>query len=257
MLNAFKTSLLAKLLYLYYKFALPTTTNKMGKAKNDAKLLQALPRENFLNGLKVLKKSKSQIRQDLMVLSTLDFKINGFFIEFGATNGIDLSNTYLLEKHFGWRGILAEPARVWHKDLVKNRSCFIEKSCVWSQSGSILNFNEVDAPEISTIAQFNGVDMHSNNRKNGVEYKVSTISLNDLLEKYNAPVDIDFLSIDTEGSEFEILNAFDFSKYNFKIICCEHNHTPMRENIYSLLKRHGYIRKYEAHSMMDDWFFKL
>ena len=201
--------------------------------------------------------SKSQLGQDILALTVAGVERPGFFVEFGAADGGALSNSYLLEKHFGWRGILAEPARVWHKDLVKNRSCFIEKSCVWSQSGSILNFNEVDAPEISTIAQFNGVDMHSNSRKNGVEYKVSTISLNNLLEKYNAPVDIDFLSIDTEGSEFEILNAFDFSKYNFKIICCEHNHTPMRENIYSLLKRHGYIRKYEAHSMMDDWFFKL
>jgi FkbM family methyltransferase len=257
MLNTFKTNLIANLLYFYYKFSLPTTTNKMGKAKNDAKLLLDLPRANFLNGLKILTISKSQIRQDLMVLSTLDFKKNGFFVEFGATNGIDLSNTHLLEKHFGWRGILAEPAMIWHQDLLKNRNCFIEKSCVWSQSGSILSFNEVDIPEVSTITQFNGVDEHSNSRESGTHYAVSTISLNDLLEKYNAPVDIDFLSIDTEGSEFEILNALNFSKYNIKIICCEHNHTSMREKIYSLLISHGYIRKYEDHSMMDDWFFKL
>lgn len=257
MLNTLKITLIANLLYIYYKFSLSNITNKMGKAKNDAKLLLDLPRLNFLNGLKVLTKSKSQIRQDLMVLSTLDFKTNGFFIEFGATNGIDLSNTYLLEKHFGWRGILAEPARVWHEDLLKNRNCFIEKNCVWSQSGSILSFNEVDIPEVSTIAQFNEVDEHSNSREYGTQYKVSTISLNDLLRKYNAPVDIDFLSIDTEGSEFEILNAFDFSKYNIKIICCEHNYTSMREKIFSLLAPLGYIRKYEAHSMMDDWFFKL
>jgi len=257
MLNTLKSSVIANLLYIYYKFSLPTTTNKMDKAKNDAKLLLDLPRVNFLKGLKVLTKSKSQIRQDLMVLSTLDFKTNGFFIEFGATNGVDLSNTYLLEKYFGWRGVLAEPARVWHSDLLKNRNCFIEKDCVWSQSGSILSFNEVDIPEVSTITQFNGIDEHSNIRENGTQYEVSTISLNDLLDKYNAPVDIDFLSIDTEGSEFQILNSFDFSKHAIKIICCEHNHTPMREEIYSLLASHGYIRKYESHSMMDDWFFKL
>jgi len=71
--------------------------------------------------------SKSQLRQELFVLGELGFKRNGFFIEFGASNGVDHSNTYLLEKRFNWRGILAEPARIWHKSLEVNRSAFIEK----------------------------------------------------------------------------------------------------------------------------------
>ena len=53
------------------------------------------------------KLSKSQLKQDIFVLLETGFKRNGFFVEFGATNGIDLSNTYLLEKRFGWNGILA------------------------------------------------------------------------------------------------------------------------------------------------------
>ena len=52
---------------------------------------------------------KSQIYQDIFVLYTLNWKRNGFFVEFGATNGFDLSNSYLLEKDFGWKGILCEP----------------------------------------------------------------------------------------------------------------------------------------------------
>lgn len=56
-----------------------------------------------------IKNIKRQINQDIFVLYTLNWKRNGFFVEFGATNGIDLSNTYLLEKDFGWKGLLSEP----------------------------------------------------------------------------------------------------------------------------------------------------
>ena len=65
-----------------------------------------------------------------------------------------------------------------------------------------------------------------------------------LLTKYNAPKEIDYLSIDTEGSEFEILNNFDFDRHQIKVITCEHNFTPMRSKIFDLLIRNGYARKY-------------
>ena len=80
------------------------------------------------------KESKAQLKQDVFALIENDFKRDGFFVEFGAANGVHLSNTYLLEKEFGWRGILAEPARMWHADLQRNRTCAIEMDCVWSKS---------------------------------------------------------------------------------------------------------------------------
>ncbi len=81
-----------------------------------------------------------------------------------------------------------------------------------------------------------------------------TISLIDLLEKNNAPEVIDYLSIDTEGSEFEILSAIDFNKYKFSVITCEHNYTEQREKIFQLLTSAGYRRVFENISKYDDWY---
>lgn len=199
-------------------------------------------------------KAKSQLSQDVFVLSETGFKRGGFFVEFGATNGIRYSNSHVLEKDFGWAGILAEPARIWRDDLLKNRSCYIDLDCVWSKTGETLEFNEVDDAELSTVDEFSGSDEHSETRKTGRKYHVKTISLVDLLQKYHAPKEIDYLSIDTEGSEYEILQAFDFDAYKIKIITCEHNYTPMRDKIRDLLLSKGYIQKYPFLSLIDDWY---
>ena len=75
-----------------------------------------------------------------------------------------------------------------------------------------------------------------------------------MLDKYSAPHLIDYLSIDTEGSEYKILAAHDFSSYIFKVITCEHNHTPSRQKIHELLTGKGYTRKFEDVSKFDDWY---
>lgn len=225
-------------------------------AIRDLEILQQLKSKNSEALLQYFGKSKSQLRQDLFVLSHLGFKKNGFFVEFGATNGLDLSNSHLMEKEFEWNGILAEPATCWHKELKNNRTCNIETDCVWKDSKSVLTFNQVDEAELSTINSFSDTDSHSEARKNGRTYEVKTISLNDLLKKYNAPKIIDYLSIDTEGSEYMILSHFDFSRYSFKVITCEHNYTPMREKLFSLLTQQGYQRVFEELSLFDDWYVK-
>ena len=215
----------------------------------DMELLLQMPTETGVEAFRLLGKSQSQLRQDLFVISELGFKRDGYFVEFGATDGLYLSNSYLLEKEFSWRGIVAEPATRWHDALRKNRSCSIETDCVWRDTGSTLTFHEMDVGEYSKVDEFNQY-----RRQHGTSYDVKTISFNDLLDKYDAPQRIDYLSIDTEGSEFDILSSFDFSRRQFGVITVEHNYTPVREKIYQLLTRKGYTRKLESLSMWDDWY---
>lgn len=200
--------------------------------------------------------SRAQIFQDLFVLFETRQKRAGFFVEFGAGDGFHLSNTHLLEKEMGWSGILAEPARVWHDDLTRGRGCAIDFRCVWKQSGDSLEFCEAESPEYSTIAQCAPDDMHASYRQRGRRYAVETVTLDNLLTDHHAPRSIDYLSIDTEGSEWEILLAFDFRKYDIRLITVEHNYRPDRQRLHELLQAHGYIRKFENVSLVDDWYVR-
>ena len=226
------------------------------QTEEDINQILLKPSKELMSLLPYIKKSQSQLKQDLFVLSELQLKKNGFFVEFGATNGIDLSNTYLLEKEFNWTGILGEPAKAWHESLKKNRNSFIEYKCVWETSDINLEFNETTDPVYSTISNFNSSDFHASYREKGSKYNVKTITLLDLLKKYNAPKIIDYLSIDTEGSEYKILKAFDFNQYQFRVITCEHNYHKNRKKIFQLLSNKGYSLKYNGLSKWDDWYVK-
>ena len=126
-----------------------------------------LTKEDILKHIISYENSKAQFKQDIFVLHQLNFKKDGFFVEFGATNGFDLSNTYLLEKIFNWNGILAEPAKHWHDDLKANRNCNIETDCVWIDSKTVLSFNETKHKVLSTISHYSNSDKHKKRRIDG------------------------------------------------------------------------------------------
>ena len=198
--------------------------------------------------------SRSQILQDLWVCFELGEKQGGFFVEFGATNGQKNSNTWLLEKKFGWTGILAEPNPVWHADLRTNRTAHIETNCVYACSGETVPFimtNGTD-PELSGIAKFSRLDHFADVRSRGDIAEVPTISLDDLLDKFSAPQIIDYMSIDTEGSELNILSSFSF-RHKFKLITIENN-KKNEVALDELLSSQGYTRVFREFSQWDSWY---
>lgn len=208
------------------------------------------PFNKFCEGLE----SYAQIRQDLLALFCLGSE-PGYFIEFGACDGIYLSNTFLLETYYGWDGLLVEPAPYFNRVLKEKRNVSIDTLCVADETGKTVEFTEVIGLQgLSGISEFAFNDVHTQTRKyKGVTYDVSTISLGDLLDKHNAPQVIDYISIDTEGSEFSILNAYDFSR-KFNLITVEHNNTYTKDLIHDLLLSKGYVNILPEESKWDSWY---
>jgi FkbM family methyltransferase len=194
------------------------------------------------------KKSYSQINQDIDLLRYLKRKRNGYFIDIGAHDGIRLSNTYLLEKKFNWKGICVEPQNNSYEKLKKNRSCYVDNSLLYSKKGLSLDFS--NANMLGGITK--NIDTHEIAKEAKKDTKI-TSTLNDILIKHSAPSNIDFMSLDTEGSELEILKGIDFNKYKFKFIALEHNNIePRRSDMKKLLESNGY--KHYKKNRHDDYY---
>lgn len=202
--------------------------------------------------------TRGQLFQDAWVTYESKWKQGGYFVEFGASDGVMSSNTLMLERHFGWTGILAEPHPQTSAQLRRNRACFVSSKCVTAKSGEWVDFAMVAAdPHLSTVARYAGSDGHAQKRSGAATVQVETLSLLDLLQEADAPDVIDYLSIDTEGSEYDILQAFDFSRYWISLISVEHNYTSARDELHRLLTSAGYARKFECFSRWDDWYVRV
>jgi FkbM family methyltransferase len=158
--------------------------------------------------------TSKKIQIDLLLDHIFKSKTNGFFIELGANDGITFSNTAFFEFHRGWMGVLIEPSVNSYNECVKNRpnsQCF-NLVCVSN-----------DYKDETIRGDFNGgmmssVDGKRNNTTDLVECKVST--LEKILDSVGATT-IDFLSLDTEGYEYDILCGLNLNKYRPKYMLIE------------------------------------
>ena len=191
-------------------------------------------------------KPQSQLNQDMKVLKHFNFKKNGFFIEAGANDGVKHSNKYYLEKKYNWKGICIEPIPDLFNKLKKNRNSINIQEVLYD-----INNKKIDI-SLAELDGFSGI-------KNDMEHKPKIIksftfktkTLTKVLDENNAPSNIDYLSLDTEGSELKILNGLDFDKYKFNYINVEHNNKePRRKEMKKLLLSKGY--KYLGENKWDD-----
>lgn len=199
----------------------------------------------------------SQLGQDKQVLEYYSQKKEGYFIEIGAYDGVSLSNTLLLENH-GWSGICIEPLPKVYAELVKNRKCKTYNCAVDNVSGKTLSFVEadmlsgdIDRIDLDRIKQEFGVD------KLKETIKVETQNLTEILIDAGAPKFIEFLSLDTEGSELDILKGLDHSLFTFGYISVEHNYKePVRSQIKNFLVSKGYTF-YKENKWDDDYVLSI
>lgn len=157
-------------------------------------------------------------------------KKNGVFIDIGAYDGITHSNTYFFEKDLGWCGICFEPKSSVFAQLTAVRDCLCINACVGETDGT-LDFIEVSgAPEMLSGPAKSYDPRHFERLKREVARdggsitikKVPCVPLNKILDQYAISV-VDFLSLDTEGSELEILRSIDFNKVYIYAIAVENN----------------------------------
>lgn len=185
----------------------------------------------------------SQFGQDRFVLQLLGGMREGFFLDSGAADGIEVSNTLLLESEFGWTGICIEPNPVFFAALIKNRQCHCVNSCLYDREGPV---EFVEASFLGGIREEYGAQQlkYVARRHQGQLPIVTRTArtLRSVLREYNAPRVIDYWSLDTEGSELTILKSFPFDEYTFRVLTVEHNCLPVQEEIRLFLESRGYGR---------------
>jgi FkbM family methyltransferase len=200
-----------------------------------------------------LRGSRAQLFQELFVLSALDFEV-GYFVEVGGTDGILLSNTMLLEKA-GWQGVIFEPCKSWHDSLKSNRGCHLDFRAVTNLDGETILFSETSIPELSTITSEKPQDGWAGNRELSLDYLVETISLTTALKELHFPHSLDFLSVDTEGSELNVFRGLDLSIFSFKVITVERAEDLEKGMIIkTMLEDHGYHHVFKGETFWDDWY---
>jgi len=194
----------------------------------------------FKTFLKKFRKFNSINNLDKKLLKYLNFK-DGFYIECGANDGVNQSNTWFFEKSLNWRGILIEPNKKIFEELKKNRSSknIFENVALVSESFSkkiYLTNNNLESKVTGNIDN------------NNIE--VFTSTLNHILKK-NKIYKINLFSLDVEGYEVEVLGGLNLNFFDIDYILIETNDF---DKINFMLKNCNY--RFEEKLSFHDYLFK-
>lgn len=191
---------------------------------------------------------KSQSKQDEWVDNFFNKKENGFFLDVGAYDGIELSNSYFLEKVRKWKGVCIEGNTSIFELLVSNRNCKCINSVISSKQEKVFFKND-------------GL-IGSINNKEGTETITTTLA--HILQENKAPSIIDYMSLDIEGHEYEALLGFPWHTHTILLLTVEHNSYNVGEGnknkLYDFLTSQGYTRvknNIEDQGLVyEDWYIK-
>lgn len=187
----------------------------------------------------------SQYKQDEFIDKVLfGKKNNGFFIDIGAHDGISLSNSLFFEKHREWKGICVEPNPIVYKKLIRNRTSLNLNVCI-GKANEIAKFTQIKGySEMLSGMTTKYDERHLERINNEIKFyggEISEIDVEmirlDTIENINNTT-IDFISIDTEGNEFDILKSIDFKMLNVIAIVVENNYQD------KYLREYLFINKY-------------
>lgn len=195
----------------------------------------------------------SDMGADLWVAETLHYRRDAYFLEFGALDGMTASNTAMLEKTLGWKGIAVEANPTYYPEVCASRSCITVNAALAAVSREEVEM--IDVFGLSTVKKHINIDGEQKIRERDARGYVQTDTLNptELLKRYSSPDRIEFLSLDIEGGEFEVMTSLDLDAYHFSLLAIEHSGDVKRQNkMRALLLPKGF-RVLQRHH--DDWFY--
>lgn len=189
----------------------------------------------------------SQNGQSRRVESILKGKRWGFFVEAGAYNGEELSNTLYLERQLGWRGLLVEPDP-WNFWALRKRGrkAYSVQACLSPSAFP----REVTFKQSDTMGHIVGAA--DGGGRQGIYTRVKCFPLYSLLLALNV-THVDLLSLDVEGAELQVLRTVPWQKVTILVVCVEHRHVPEGGHALKVFLQE---RGYALHSSLgDDYIF--
>jgi FkbM family methyltransferase len=203
---------------------------------------------------------KSQAGQDKFIFECFfPNKKDGFFLDIGAHDGMSFSNTYFFEKELGWKGICFEPLPHLFKKLKECRDCVCINACVSSDEGTVpfLHLDSCDEMLSGMCGTYDARQLQivmNDIACLGGECKVlqlPAVNINKVLKEHQV-THVDFLSLDTEGSELEILKSIDFSQVTIDVITVENNFNE--PHVQEFLEARGFMLITRLH--VDDVYIR-
>jgi len=182
------------------------------------------------------------------ILDLFKNKKNGYFVEIGACDGIEASQCYNLEVDFQWNGIAIEPMKSWKRSDKRKNWC----NYAISNINSITQFVELPTQPhrsaLKTVGDKDNYMIYNNKKVNSIKkmYDVNVKTLYTVLEEYKSPNIIDWITIDAEGAELDIIECFfkENNKYEVIIFTVEINKFHWSEQyikILNVFKENNYI----------------
>ena len=192
---------------------------------------------------------KSRDFQDSVALYFNRSGVNNFFVEIGAGDGVNRSNTYALEQE-GWNGISVEPNLFLHKDFIQNRKTECLPLALIVEENDYLLCFDTD-PYLGKLVSKN----HPQCSKFKNSLPIRCMLATEFIERI--PQNIDYLSIDIEGMDFEVLRNFLESFKEINLISIEFSSKKSRLEILSLAEKYNYFEVFRDFSRNDSLLKKI
>jgi FkbM family methyltransferase len=185
-----------------------------------------------------------------LILEAFGFAREGFFIEVGANHPQRNSLTYLLER-LGWYGILVDPLSACYEKLLRARprSRTFRCACVGPDKVGTLTLHAPDPSSVAATVEKNVDDF---DMQYAFTETCDAVTLDSLVEQVK-PAHIDFLSIDTEGTEMDVLLGFNLARHRPRLILIE-------DKLYNLTKHYYLVRQgYQLvkRTMLNNWYVPM